>query len=111
VTGPSQDAPELLTSFGDFQRIYGGLDDLVVDSGGAVRLNHLAHAVRSYFDNGGGRLYAMRVVPDDATAATSPYLVGTGGRCSGCSFGADLSEVGLECEHDHLSFRDGPHGG
>jgi phage tail sheath protein FI len=78
VTGPSQDAPELLTSFGDFQRIYGGLDDLVVDSGGAVRLNHLAHAVRSYFDNGGGRLYAMRVVPDDATAATSPYLVGTG---------------------------------
>src|SRR4051812_49931543 len=39
--------PELLTSFGDFERIYGGFDDI----GG--RPNYLAHAVRAYFDNGG----------------------------------------------------------
>lgn len=46
---------ELLTGFGDFQRIYGDLDDL--DYGP----NYLAHAVRAYFDNGGSRLYVARV--------------------------------------------------
>lgn len=47
--------PELLTSFGDFERIYGGFDDL------ATGPNYLAHAVRAYFDNGGSRLFVSRV--------------------------------------------------
>ncbi|WP_437277766.1 phage tail sheath subtilisin-like domain-containing protein [Sorangium sp. So ce375] len=55
--------PELLTSFGDFQRIYGGFDDLQYGT------NYLAHAVRAYFDNGGSRLYVARVV--DAAAGTA----------------------------------------
>src|SRR5712691_9325907 len=53
---PSGDGtPELVTSFGEFERIYGGLSDL--SSG----LNYVAHAARSYFDNGGSRLYVSRV--------------------------------------------------
>jgi phage tail sheath protein FI len=53
--GPIGDTPEIITSLGDFQRIYGGLDNLT--SG----LNYVAHAVRNYFDNGGSRLYVSRV--------------------------------------------------
>ena len=64
-----QDTPELVTSFGDFERIYGGLEDL---SWGP---NYLAHAVRAYFDNGGARLYVARVTS----------LTGTGGRAASAS--------------------------
>jgi hypothetical protein len=56
--GPIGGTPELITSFGDFERIYGGFADL--DLGGKVT-NYLAHAVRAYFDNGGARLYVARV--------------------------------------------------
>lgn len=72
--------PELLTSVGDFERIYGGPAPLAFDGGAPV--NHLAHAVRAFFDNGGARLYVARVFkaadPDAATAA-SAYLVGSEG--------------------------------
>ena len=47
--------PELLTSFGDFVRIYGGLGDLPL--GGPARTNHLAHAVLNFFNEGGSRLF------------------------------------------------------
>lgn len=53
--GPTGGTPELLTSFGDFERIYGGLDNLEYGT------NFLAHSVRAYFDNGGSRLYVTRV--------------------------------------------------
>ena len=48
--GPTRKGPiggplELLTSFGDFQRIYGDLSDL--NLGGKVVPNYLAHAVRA----------------------------------------------------------------
>ncbi|HEX7962610.1 MAG TPA: hypothetical protein VF493_22060, partial [Terriglobales bacterium] len=52
--------PELLTSFGDFQRIYGGLDDLVLPSGNP-NTNYVAHAAKAFFDNGGAMLYVSRV--------------------------------------------------
>jgi uncharacterized protein len=52
--------PELLTSFGDFERIYGGLGDLNFTGGAAI--NYLAHAVRAYFNEGGARLYVSRAV-------------------------------------------------
>ena len=53
--GPVGGTAELLTSFGDFERIYGGLDNLEYGT------NVLAHSVRAYFDNGGSRLYVSRV--------------------------------------------------
>ncbi len=59
-TGPVGGTPELLTSFGDFQRIYGGLDDLALPSGNPTT-NYVAHAARSFFDNGGAMLYVSRV--------------------------------------------------
>lgn len=54
LKGPISKTPELLTSFGDFERIYGGLANL--DYG----VNYLAHAVQAYFNEGGARLYVSR---------------------------------------------------
>jgi uncharacterized protein len=70
--GPVGGTPELLTSFGDFERLYGGLDNLEYGT------NFLAHSVRAYFDNGGSRLYVSRVyvAPGGGSGlASSPDLV------------------------------------
>jgi hypothetical protein len=64
--------PPLLTSFVDFDRIYGGLDDLTIN--GARALNHVAHAARAFFANGGGRLYVARVAGAGAAVAQSAVL-------------------------------------
>ena len=78
--GPIEGQPELVTSFADFERTYGGLNRLVF--GNAEVTNYVAHAVRSFFDEGGQRLYVSRVyLPDDGSVnddhpghATSPPL-------------------------------------
>lgn len=65
-------APELLTSFGDFERLYGGIDDLnfgPADPGTAVT-NYLAHSVLQFFNEGGSRLYVARVANQAAAGAT-----------------------------------------
>jgi hypothetical protein len=61
--GPIGDVPELITSFGDFERVYGGFADLAL--GGDNITNYLAHSVRAYFDNGGSRLYVARVYAEN----------------------------------------------
>jgi phage tail sheath protein FI len=75
--GPVGDVPELVTSFADFQRIYGGLDDLF------GMPNFVAHAARSYFNEGGGRLYVSRAFqaggsPSGGVAASPTVLAGGG---------------------------------
>lgn len=66
-SGTAGVTPLLLTSFRDFERIYGGLDDLII--GGTRMANHVAHAARAFFANGGGRLYVARVPGTGAAAA------------------------------------------
>jgi phage tail sheath protein FI len=78
--GPVGGTPEILTSLGDFERIYGGLEDL--DFGP----NFLAHGVRGYFDNGGARLYVSRVSGAGATAAASALVVDGGGAAENARF-------------------------
>lgn len=58
-TGPISGYPELITSFADFARIYGGLEDLTFN--GVQATNYLAHGVRAFFEEGGKRLFVMRV--------------------------------------------------
>ena len=58
---------ELLTSFGDFVRIFGGLEPL--DFAPAAP-NYLAHAVLNFFNEGGSRLYVARVQGAGAATAT-----------------------------------------
>lgn len=57
--GPTRGLPELITSFEGFKRVFGDTDDLVLD--GLPTTNHLAYAVRLFFENGGTRLYVSRV--------------------------------------------------
>jgi uncharacterized protein len=54
--GPSTTAPRLVTSYAEFERVYGRLEPYEDDS-----LPYLAHAARAYFLNGGRRLYISRV--------------------------------------------------
>ncbi len=68
--GPANGEPELLTSFADFERIYGGLDQL--SFGGVATTNFTAQAVRAFFQEGGSRCYVSRVVNTDATRASVP---------------------------------------
>ncbi len=57
--GPVEGEPELLTSFNEFERLYGGLES--INLGGEPRANYLAHAVRAFFEEGGQRCYVARV--------------------------------------------------
>jgi len=59
--GPIGEVSALITTYADFERTYGGDDDLVL--AGGPQTNHMAHAVRGFFDNGGTRLYVARVSP------------------------------------------------
>ncbi len=69
--GPTQGEARLITSFDEFERYFGSIDDLRLADGSA-RINYLAHAVRLFFDNGGRRVYIARIVRDDANRAATP---------------------------------------
>lgn len=64
--GPTTLEPELVTSLGEFERIYGGGERL--DWGAGPVDNHLWHAARAFFTEGGRRLYVSRVFRPDAAA-------------------------------------------
>jgi uncharacterized protein len=68
--GPAGIQPELLTSYGDFERVYGDFEDLGFGAD-VPGTNYLAHAARAYFNEGGSRLYVARVVADDADTASA----------------------------------------
>lgn len=71
-SGKTPVRPPLLTSFADFERVYGGLDNLTINS--KSELNYIAHAARAFFNNGGGRLYVARIEPKSAGEATTGPL-------------------------------------
>jgi uncharacterized protein len=58
--GPPYGVPELLTSYADFESIYGGLDPLQWEDAGEETVNYLAQNVRGFFENGGQQLYVVR---------------------------------------------------
>ncbi len=87
--GPVTGTPEIITSFGEFERIYGGFQNLSFSANTDSIpgfINYMAHAVRAFFDNGGKRLYIGRTfitrtdgggnVTSDGTASVSIYSNG-----------------------------------
>ena len=65
--GPSPTEPRLITSFTEFERVYGGIARILPD-GGPERESYVGHAARAFFLNGGSRLYVSRVfVPGAGT--------------------------------------------
>jgi phage tail sheath protein FI len=74
--GPVHLEPDILTSLADFERLYDPFgspgSDLACGTDGAVP-NHLWHAVRAFFTEGGRRLYVSRVFRrTDGTAWAPP---------------------------------------
>jgi phage tail sheath protein FI len=72
-----------ITSFGDFQRIYGGFYNLNLtgldstELSAAKDVNYLAHSVQAFFNNGGSRLYVSRVYGGDATVTAASKELAT----------------------------------
>src|SRR5262245_55360357 len=64
--GPVEDEPDILTSLGEFERVYGDRGQLVYD--GRAMDNFVWHAVRAFFEQGGRRLYVKRVFRPDGTS-------------------------------------------
>lgn len=64
--GPVIGQPQLVTSFADYRRMYGGY----LSEAGYGSARFLPYAVEQFFANGGSRAYIMRAVPSDAKAAT-----------------------------------------
>ena len=91
AAAPGPGAPQLLTSFGDFQHIYGGYNNLTMNTSpvnAAKNINYMAMAVKAFFDNGGSMLYVSRVfanaVPSGAPAGTiSPGIATSGTAATG----------------------------
>jgi len=64
--GPRDITPDVVTSLGEFERIYGDRQQLVY-AGGSIH-NFMWHAVRGFFEEGGKRLYIARTYkPSDDT--------------------------------------------
>ena len=57
--GPIDLEPDIITSIGEFERVYGDRQQLMY--GSVARHNYLWHAVRAFFEEGGKRLYIARV--------------------------------------------------
>jgi phage tail sheath protein FI len=64
--GPIIGQPQLVTSFADYKRMYGGY----LSEAGYGTARYLPYAVEQFFANGGSRAYIMRAVPEDAKAAS-----------------------------------------
>ncbi len=64
--GPVIGEPQLVTSFADYRRMYGGY----LSEAGYGTARFLPYAVEQFFANGGSRAYIMRAVPGDAKAGT-----------------------------------------
>lgn len=75
IQGPLSCEPRLITSFTEFERVYGGLEPIEVGavSPGDERIPYLAHAARAFFENGGKRLYVSRVVAPRAGTGASAW--------------------------------------
>ena len=71
--GPTSGLPVLVTSFPEFGRKFGGYLQL---SASFNNHTYLPHAVEGFFNNGGKRLFIMRVVGANATQASTDALRG-----------------------------------
>lgn len=77
IQGPASCEPRLITSFTEFERVYGGIEEVAVGGAapGEPRLPYLAHAARAFFENGGKRLYVSRVFAPRAGTGASAWGV------------------------------------
>jgi uncharacterized protein len=94
--GPIKGPPQLISSFADFQRIFGGY--LPKNVFGDCRF--LPHAINSFFINGGKQCYVLRVAPSNGaagklTASDFMGVDGGPGNKTGIEAFADLDDVNI----------------
>jgi phage tail sheath protein FI len=118
-TGPVDLAPDIITSLGAFEEVYGDGRELVFADGSQMT-NYLWQAVRAFFSNGGKRLYVSRTFkPKDASSDTTPRRltpidadleatagvdIGSGGASfyqDGCARAANLLSLGVVVRARH----------
>lgn len=66
MRGQVEGSPQLVRSFPDFRRTFGGY--LSEEAYGEYR--YLSYAVKQFFENGGMQAYIMRIAPKDAVCAS-----------------------------------------
>ena len=66
--------PQLVTSNGEFARVFGGTLPAAEFSDGARTHHHLPHAVEGFFSNGGKRMWVTRVLPAGAASAAREMM-------------------------------------
>src|SRR6187551_1952436 len=78
--GPLKLDPDIITSLGEFERVYG--DGQKLKFGDLEMDNFMWHAARAFFTEGGKRLYVSRVFRGTDTTGANP-LDGAGSRTIG----------------------------
>jgi uncharacterized protein len=71
--GPIEGPPTLVTNYAEFVRAFGGPFDF---GSTFVGWNHLPHAVRGFFANGGARAFIARIAPTTANPANATLTGG-----------------------------------
>ncbi len=80
-TGPVRGRPEPLTSFEEYSRIYGDLEDLALTDPDRRALNLTALAALAFFENGGRQLFVVRTfagVNQANTDENGEFIAGQG---------------------------------
>ena len=97
--GPTDLEPELVTSLGEFERVYGDGRPLEFADTGPIP-NFLWHGARAFFEEGGKRLYVVRVfrARRDSNDESTGSAADTRGR--GCR---SMSCRSRRSGHDHLA--------
>ena len=75
--GPLTTEPRLITSYTEFESVYGGLEPLQAPTDADERISYVAHAARAFFLNGGTRLYISRVFAPRGDAPAFDFGVAT----------------------------------
>jgi hypothetical protein len=84
LNGPKATEPRVVTSYAEFERVYGGLEQFDGYLAATLKppqlpLPYLAHAARAFFLNGGSLLYISRIYnplsPDDNGVASAPVPI------------------------------------
>ena len=79
LRGPTGTVPDLLTSFAQFEALYGDVSNLNFPGLSAQSIpNYMALAVRAFFENGGQQLYVARVIAakEGTPPAADDYQIG-----------------------------------
>jgi len=71
--GPLPIEPRMMTSFTEFERMFGGLEALRTPTDGDERVAYTSQAARAFFLNGGQRLYISRVFAPRGAAGAEDW--------------------------------------